>query len=86
MYMKNGMVFYVVYAIDDQNSLNEARTFVGAIERYFDYYKKQGPYALVLIGNKSDLETSRQVSQQEGQELAKSYNAEWLEISGITNN
>ncbi|KAK2749174.1 GTP-binding protein [Myotisia sp. PD_48] len=40
---------------------------------------------LVLVGNKSDLEELRQVSQEEGENLAKEFDCAWTEASAKTN-
>ena len=36
---------------------------------------------MVIVGNKVDLDSERQVSQQEGKELASSYKCPWMETS-----
>ena len=38
---------------------------------------------MVVVGNKCDLETERQVSQDEGKELAASYGCPWMETSAL---
>ena len=42
---------------------------------------KDDNFPKVLIGNKCDLENKREVSKQEGEELAKIYNIDFYEIS-----
>ena len=39
---------------------------------------------MVIVGNKSDLEGERMVSQQEGKELAASFGCPWMEASAKT--
>jgi GTPase SAR1 family protein len=39
----------------------------------------------VLVGNKIDLESKRQVTREEGEELAKHYNIPYLETSAKNN-
>ena len=41
--------------------------------------------SIILIGNKKDLKNERQVSTEEGQQLAKEYNISFFESSDKTN-
>ena len=42
---------------------------------------KEKNFPILLIGNKCDLEEERQVTYEEGKELAKKYNIDFMEIS-----
>uniref|UniRef100_A0A915AHN6 Rheb n=1 Tax=Parascaris univalens TaxID=6257 RepID=A0A915AHN6_PARUN len=74
--------YILVYAIDDRKSFEIIQTIHDKImENYGD---KDAP--LVVVGNKVDLQhNSRQVSMEEGQKLAASWNAAFLETSAKDN-
>merc|ERR1712226_1347924 len=76
-YMRTGQGFLLVYSITSQSSFGEIATFREQILRVKD--KDQVP--VVVVGNKSDLESDRQVSTVEGRELAKSFNVSHMETS-----
>lgn len=79
-YMRTGQGFMLVYAITARESFEELIKFREQIFRV----KEDGGAAsipMVLIGNKSDLETERQVSTNEGQLLAQSWGIPFLETS-----
>ena len=66
-YMRTGQGFMLVYAITSRSSFDEIASFREQILRVKD--KDKVP--MTLIGNKCDLETERQVTTSEGQDLAK---------------
>ncbi len=66
-----------VYSITARTSFEEIATFREQILRVKDADK----VPLVLVGNKCDLEREREVSTQEGKELAKSFDCPFLETS-----
>lgn len=68
-YMRTGQGFIMVYAITSRSSFDEIASFREQILRVKD--KDKVP--IVLVGNKCDLETERQVTTGEGQDLAKRY-------------
>ena len=78
--MRTGQGFICVYAITSRNSFDEITTFREQIKRAKDKDK----LPMVLIGNKCDLETERQVTTSEGQDLAKSWGCPFLESSAKT--
>ena len=77
-YYKAADMILLTYSIDDINSFNHLK----------DWYKdvisitKQGVYFCV-IGNKSDLRDDRKVTEQMGNEFAKSIGAFFMETSCI---
>eukprot|EP01115_Flamella_aegyptia_P015581 TRINITY_DN96790_c0_g1_i1.p1 TRINITY_DN96790_c0_g1~~TRINITY_DN96790_c0_g1_i1.p1 ORF type:complete len:190 (+),score=91.77 TRINITY_DN96790_c0_g1_i1:34-603(+) len=79
-YMRTGQGFLLVYAITSRSSFDEVNTFREQILRVKD--KDRVPMA--LVGNKCDLETERQVTSSEGQDLAKSYGCPFFESSAKT--
>jgi len=79
-YMRSGEGFFLVYTVISRSSFEEITKFKDQILRAKD--KPKVP--LVLIGNKCDLETERQVSKTEGQDLAKHFNCPFFETSAKT--
>ncbi|KAI9357203.1 ras-like protein 1, partial [Pilaira anomala] len=76
-YMRNGEGFLLVYSITSRMSFEEIETFHQQICRV----KDKDRFPMVLIGNKTDLESERQVSSQEGKDLAEFYGCEFVETS-----
>ncbi|KYQ94050.1 Ras GTPase [Tieghemostelium lacteum] len=76
-YMRTGQGFLCVYSITTRSSFDEIGSFREQILRVKD--KDRVP--MIVIGNKCDLDHDRQVSISEGQDLAKSYGAPFLETS-----
>ncbi|KAF7730293.1 Ras GTPase [Apophysomyces ossiformis] len=76
-YMRNGEGFLLVYSITSRVSFDELRQFHQQIQRV----KDRDTFPMVLVANKSDLESERQVSTQEGRDLAKSFSCPWIETS-----
>jgi len=76
-YMRTGQGFLMVYDITTRSSFDEISSFRAQINRV----KEDDQTPCVLIGNKSDLETSRVVTTNEGADLARSFNCPFLETS-----
>ncbi|CEG66789.1 Ras GTPase [Rhizopus azygosporus] len=76
-YMRNGEGFLLVYSITSRMSFEEITTFYQQICRV----KDRDYFPMVLVGNKCDLETDRQVSSQEGSDLAKNFGCQFIETS-----
>jgi len=79
-YMRTGQGFLLVYAITSRGSFEEISAFREQILRVKDADK----VPMVLCGNKSDLESERQVSNAEGVELARVFSCPFLETSAKT--
>lgn len=80
-YMRTGEGFLLVYSVTSKTSFEELMTYYQQILRV-----KDSDYVPVfVIGNKSDLEDERQVSYEEGQTLAKQFDAPFLETSAKQN-
>lgn len=79
-YIRSGQGFLIVYSIANRRSFEELGEFRDAILRVKDSDK----YPMIIVGNKCDLEASREVSTIEGQELAKSYSCPFVETSAKT--
>jgi GTPase KRas protein len=76
-YMRTGQGFVMVYSITSRSSFDEITAFREQILRVKD--KDYVP--VILAGNKCDLERERQVTTNEGQELAKSFGCPFVETS-----
>ncbi|KAL1932763.1 hypothetical protein VTP01DRAFT_8441 [Rhizomucor pusillus] len=76
-YMRNGEGFILVYSVTSRLSFEEINTFYQQIRRV----KDRDFFPMVLVGNKCDLESDRQVSSQEGRDLAKSFGCPFAETS-----
>ncbi|ORZ24549.1 ras-like protein 3 [Absidia repens] len=76
-YMRNGEGFILVYSITSRLSFEEISTFYQQIRRV----KDKDFFPMILVGNKCDLENDRQVSSQEGYDLAKEFGCPFMETS-----
>lgn len=76
-YMRSGQGFLCVYSITNRGSFEEISSFREQILRVKDADK----VPMVLVGNKSDLDSERQVSPEEGKELAATFGCPWMETS-----
>ncbi|KAK9457105.1 ras family-domain-containing protein [Dipodascopsis uninucleata] len=76
-YMRAGQGFLLVYSITSQSSFEEIKVFHQQILRV----KDKDYFPIVVVGNKCDLETERQISQQTGRKLAQDYQCSFIETS-----
>ncbi|PIK56321.1 putative circularly permutated Ras protein 1 [Apostichopus japonicus] len=79
-YMRLGQAFMIVYSIDDKNSFQAAldiHTLVNSINAIF-------ASSAILCGNKSDLESERQVPAADGEKEAKARGIAFMETSAKT--
>lgn len=76
-YMRTGDGFLLVYSITDKKTFEELREFRQHILRVKDADR----VPMCIVGNKCDLESERSISTKEGQEMAKSWGAEFFETS-----
>lgn len=79
-YMHAGEGFAIVFSLTSQNSFEEIRPFRDQILRA----KDADHCPMVLIGNKCDLVSERQVLQTEIDELAKEFQCPYFETSAKT--
>ena len=73
--------FLLVFAINDKesfNCLNEKRNRIIQI-------KNGKPCPILLVGNKQDLDTERQINFSEAKNLANKWGSEYIETSAETN-
>ena len=82
MYMKSGHGFLMVYAINAQATFSDLKEIRERLLRIKDTTN----VPMVLVGNKNDLEESRQVSRDQGQAMARQFNCAFLETSAKKKN
>merc|ERR1719222_972375 len=68
-YMRKGHGFLFVYAITDRSSFDQLTSLRDQLLRAKD--AEHIPY--VVVGNKCDLESERQITKTEGSEIAESF-------------
>ncbi|KAL7720672.1 Ras family GTPase RAS1 [Entamoeba marina] len=72
--------FLLVYSISDRTSFNNIEGFYQKIHNQKDY-EPQRIIPMCVVGNKIDLESEREVSFEEGQNLSDHLNANFIECS-----
>ena len=70
-----GEGFLLVFAINARESFNELKRQKAKISQI------KGSVPIVLVGNKSDLEEERVISEFEAQQLAQEWNCTYIETS-----
>jgi Ras-related protein Rab-1A len=68
-YYRGAQGIIIVYDVTDRETFDNVRTWIQEIEKY----SRPGACCKMLVGNKSDMAEQRQVTTEEGQELANSY-------------
>lgn len=79
-YMRKGDAFLLVYSVTDRASYMNMKHFHTLILRV----KDKDSYPMILVANKVDLVHLRQVSQEQGQELANILKIPYIETSAKT--
>jgi len=79
-YMRNGKGFLIIYAIISKNSWDEARALRSRILQV----KDEDEFPMVIVGNKKDLSSSRQVSEAEASAFCKQHKIPFYEASAKT--
>ncbi len=74
---ERGDGFLIVFSIDSKRSFQEVDHFYYHILRV----KNEFAFPMVLVGNKSDLEGSRQVEEEEALEIANKMKCPYIETS-----
>lgn len=77
MYMRDGAGFVLVYSIIEKSSIGG----LGSLRESIVKVKDTEDIPMVIVGNKCDLEEKRAVSKEEGEQLAKGWDAEFFEAS-----
>jgi len=76
-WFRTGEGFLMIYAITNKKSFMEISRLRDKILRI----KDKAAVPMVLMGNKSDLETEREVSKKEGEDQAANFNIPFFEAS-----
>ncbi|KAJ4863041.1 ras family domain-containing protein [Trichoderma breve] len=76
-WIRDGEGFVLVYSIASRSSFTRIKRFHHQIQRV----KESLPVPIMLVGNKSDRVTEREVSTQEGHALARELGCEFVEAS-----
>lgn len=76
-YMRKGDAFLLVFSVTDKVSFMNIKTFNATILRV----KDKDSYPMILVANKVDLVHLRQVTQEQGQELANILKIPYIETS-----
>ncbi len=75
-YYKGAHGIIVTYDMTDRESFSAIENWMNEVEKH-----ASDNISRILVGNKCDMEDSRQVSTDEGKELAEHYNVRFLETS-----
>lgn len=79
IYFLHSMVGFVVFDISHRSSYNNVKQWIDQLREF------AGPNVVtVIVANKSDLESSRQVGKEEYEGLARDVNAICIETSAVT--
>lgn len=76
-YLRSGEGFLLVFAITDRGSFNEIQKLHTQILRV----KDRDDFPMVLVGNKADLDSHRQVSQEEAESFSRENRILYMESS-----
>jgi small GTP-binding protein len=79
LFIKDAKIAILVYSIDDEESFNDLDDWLKLIKSVNDDTVIYG-----VAGNKSDLSSDQIISDEKGQEYAKSIGAEWRSTSAVT--
>jgi len=80
LYMKTGKGFVFVYSVTAYSTFNDLPEMYEQICRV----KDSDNVPIVLVGNKCDLPDQRVITTEQGEELAKKWNAAFVETSALT--
>lgn len=78
-YYRSAMGFLLVYDVCDEKSFNDIREWYNNIKEH-----AKENVEVILVGNKKDMEDKRQVSYEQGQQLATELGLPFMEVSAKT--
>lgn len=76
-YMRTGHGFLLVFAVTDRRSFQEIDNFQKLVLRVKELYE----FPMLLVGNKCDMEESREVSTEEAEQYGRSVGLPYIECS-----
>lgn len=76
-YMRSGEGFLLVYSLTDHSSFEEIPKFQKQILRV----KDRDEFPMLMVGNKSDMESNRRVSLEEAQMMSRQLGIPYIECS-----
>ncbi|KAI0983096.1 hypothetical protein GJ496_008394 [Pomphorhynchus laevis] len=79
-YYRGAMGVILVYDITSEKSYDNIKNWIKAIEN-----NASDDVEKMIIGNKCDMESNRQVPRERGEQLAKEYNVKFMETSAKQN-
>lgn len=80
-YFRNALGAILVFALDDEESFNNLATWIN------DIHTLCVPNAgILLVGNKSDLESTRKITSEDAEEFARMHNMDYIETSALNGN
>lgn len=79
-YLRDGNGFILVYSITQMSSIEDTEK----IKEDIAMTKESDKCPMILVGNKKDLERDRVISRQMGEDLARKYECDFLEVSAKT--
>ena len=81
-YFKDCHGVFLVYDITSKESFLNVVRWIELIQSH----TKNGEVTIIIVGNKSDLESKREVSLEEGKDFAKKHQLRFIETSALFNN
>ena len=78
-YLRNANGVILVYDITKEDSFEKIKMWVDQLKDNND------TNSIILLGNKSDLNTKRVISKEEGIKLAEKLNCDFFEVSALSN-
>jgi len=79
--LADGQAFMLVYSVTSRPSFVAIKSFYSRVIRVKNALRESGRPPIVLVGNKEDLDEHRQVSYEEGDNLAKTWRVPFNETS-----
>ena len=79
LYFRNAHIVMLVFSLTDMNSFEEVDSWIKIVRDTIDT-----PIQVYLIGNKSDLEDQRVVTNEKAEEKAEEIGAKYMEVSALT--
>jgi len=80
-YFRGAQGILLVYDVTDRRSFESIRNWISQIQQHADVHVNK-----ILVGNKCDLEDKRDVSKEQGEEMAEHYGVRFLETSAKVSN